>query len=284
MEYLEIRSPLAEARIYTQGAHVATFHPKGQREPVLFLSQKSHYQAGTPIRGGVPVIFPWFGPHAERADLPAHGLARTRKWTLREVREEPDGVVVVEWSMRDDEEMRQEWPHAFQLRYRVAIGDSLAMTLEVENRSSAPFRYEEALHTYLQVSDARAARVRGLKGTEYLDKVEGMARKTELSDRIEIERETDRIYLDTLSTCAIDDPGYGRTLEISKTGSHTTVLWNPWIGKAAALPDLGDDEWPRMICIETANAADNAVWLEPGARHEMSATVQVRALGNPSAA
>ena len=57
--------------------------------------------------------------------------------------------------------------------------------------------------------------------------------------------------------------------------SASTVVWNPWTAKAKAMADFGDDEWPGMLCIETANAADNTVTLAPGARHTMRATVAV---------
>ncbi len=278
LEFLEIRSAQAQARIYVQGAHVQSFQPTSQAEAVLFHSQKSFYEVGRAIRGGVPLIFPWFGPHPSRPELPAHGLVRTRNWQLDSVQEQQDGTVIVEWSARDDEETREQWKYEYLLRYQVTIGQELTMSLEVENRSSSAFVYEEALHTYLRVSDARNAMVRGLRGTEYLDKVEAMARKTEHAQEIAIEAETDRIYLDTEATCWIDDPSFSRTLEIAKTGSQTSVLWNPWIKKAAALADFEDNEWTRMICIETANAAENAILLEPGARHKMSAIVRVHPL------
>jgi glucose-6-phosphate 1-epimerase len=73
----------------------------------------------------------------------------------------------------------------------------------------------------------------------------------------------------------IEDPGWERRVVISKTGSATTVLWNPWVAKARAMPDFGDDEWPRMLCVETANAGEQALTLAPGATHAMTATLAV---------
>ena len=281
MQYLKISAAKAEARIFHQGAHIANFQPAGTAEPVLFLSAESVFRKGTPIRGGVPVIFPWFGPHPEKAELPAHGLVRTKRWELEEAAESASGVVKTVWSISDDEESRALWPHPFRLRLTVEAAESLHMTLDVENTSSESFTFEEALHTYLTVSDARTIRVRGLHGVEYLDKTAAMERKTERDENIRITSETDRIYLDTEATCYIDDPGFARTLEVSKNGSETTVLWNPWIGKSAALPDFGDDEWQRMVCIETTNAAGNAITLAPGATHRMTATVRVLPLHQP---
>jgi glucose-6-phosphate 1-epimerase len=73
----------------------------------------------------------------------------------------------------------------------------------------------------------------------------------------------------------IEDPGWGRRIQIAKSGSRTTVVWNPWIAKAAAMPDFGDDEWPGMLCVETANVGEQAVTLAPGATHVMTTTLEL---------
>ena len=281
MEHLQIRSAKAEARIFHQGAHIANFQPVGTAESVLFVSADSLFRPATAIRGGVPVIFPWFGPHPEKSELPAHGFVRTKRWELEEATESAAGVVRTVWIISDDEESRTLWPHSFRLRLTIEAAEALHMVLQVENTSPEPFTFEEALHTYLTVSDAREIRIRGLNGVEYLDKTAAMERKREREQSIRITGETDRIYLDTESACYIDDPGFARTIEVSKSGSKTTVLWNPWIGRAAALSDFGDDEWQQMVCIETTNAADNVITLAPGATHQMTATIRVLPLHQP---
>jgi glucose-6-phosphate 1-epimerase len=146
------------------------------------------------------------------------------------------------------------------------------MELSIQNTGAAPVTFEEALHTYLAVSDVRQARVEGLSGRDYLDKVDGMKRKTQ-SGPITITGETDRVYLDTPDTVTIQDPAAGRRITVSKERSASTVVWNPWLEKSKKMPDFGDYEWPRMLCVETANVAENALTLAPGARHVMRATV-----------
>ena len=83
------------------------------------------------------------------------------------------------------------------------------------------------------------------------------------------------MYLDTRASCVVDDARGRRRLVVDKQGSASTVVWNPWRDKTKAMSDLGADEWRSMICIETANAADDAVTLAPGARHEMRASISV---------
>ena len=131
------------------------------------------------------------------------------------------------------------WPHAFRVRYRCHSVDSLGMSFEVRNPGADPFVFEAALHTYFAVQDVRQVHVTGLEGADYLDKVAGFARRTEGREPIRITGETDRIYLNTRAACTIHDPGKRRRIGIAKTGSETTVVWNPWIDRARAIPDFG---------------------------------------------
>src|SRR6188472_2029775 len=89
-----VTSELASAEIYLHGAHLTAFQPRGAR-PVLFMSEKSHFDPAKPIRGGVPVIFPWFGPRAGSPDSPMHGFARIRPWELESCAPQADGSVRV---------------------------------------------------------------------------------------------------------------------------------------------------------------------------------------------
>jgi D-hexose-6-phosphate mutarotase len=271
---LVIRSKLAEARIYLHGAHVAHFQPHDQA-PVLFMSQKSLFAAGKAIRGGVPVIFPWFGGRTGHPESPAHGFARTADWQVESVSEDGDGVITAVFRLTADSDTHALWAYDFDLCYRVAVGRNLTLTLEVENTSSAPFTFENALHSYFTVSDVRQTSTSGLENADYLDKTDNFQRKNQGKDAIRITQETDRVYESTRKTCTIDDPGLHRRLIVEKSGSQTTVVWNPWIAKAAAMADFGDDEWPRMLCVETANAGANVITLEPGKTQSMRAVISV---------
>ena len=259
---ITVTGPHANATLYRHGAHVALFQPHGER-PVLFMNRESCFEPDKAIRGGVPVIFPWFGGHPTDRTAPSHGTVRLVDWNLVSTAQRPDGVVELLFALP---------PY---LHYRVAIGRQLAMTLEVRNTDPTPLRYSEALHTYFAVSDIRQVTVTGLEDARYEDAVEGVTDHLQGPGPIRFTRETDRVYLNTRATCVIHDPGWQRRIVVEKSGSDTTVVWNPWIAKAKAMADFGDDEWPLMLCIEAVNARVNAITLAPGQTHALQQTVRV---------
>ena len=266
----------AVAQVYSLGAHVAHYQP-ADGQPVIFMSGASRFAEGEPIRGGVPVCFPWFANHPDDPSLPLHGLVRQVSWKIQDVSQDEHGVSI-DYVFRDNGRTRQVWPHAFVANMHVTLSDTLMQRLRIKHRGtpeSEPFAFDSALHTYLAVNDVRDVSIAGLEGATYIDKTDNLARKQQGDKPIRIESETDRIYIKSPSACTVDDPNNQRRIVIEKTGSDATVVWNPWIDKAKAMPDFGDDEWPNMVCVETCNVADHRVTLEPGQTHEMSATIRV---------
>ena len=274
LERLVLSAREGEAIVYLQGAHIAHFQPQGAR-PVLWLSSHSRFEAGRPIRGGVPICFPWFGPKAGSPEAPLHGFARILPWTIRAVTPGADGSLRAVLDLPASAAARGGFPHELSLSLGVAVGRSLRMELTAGNTDAAARTFEAALHSYFAVSDVRQVRVHGLEGTAFVDKTAGMARKPGEDGPIAVAVETDRVYLGTGSAVTIEDQGWKRRVAVHKSGSATTVVWNPWVAKAKAMPDFGDDEWSGMLCVETANAMDDAVTLAPGATHVMTATLSV---------
>jgi len=272
---VRVHTNLCQAEIYLHGSHVTHFHPQSQPKPVLWMSAKSHFAPDKPIRGGVPICFPWFGPKADDAKAPAHGFGRLMEWKLDGSKQNTDGSVSISMSLESDEKTRQFWPADFVARHVVTVGRTLTMALVVTNTGSAPARFEAALHTYYAVGDVKQVSVSGLENASYLDRLKPGERFRQNNQPIRFVGETDRTYLDTTATVTIHDPVLGRTIVVEKTGSRSTVVWNPWIAKAKAMPDFGDDEWPGMLCVETANVAENAVTLQPGSQHAMTASISV---------
>jgi glucose-6-phosphate 1-epimerase len=277
LERARITGPRAEAEVYLQGAQVTRWQPRGAKI-VLFVASRAVYAPGKAIRGGVPLIFPWFGPHATDKSKPMHGFARSRAWRVTATDTAPDGTVTLELGLDDDDATRALWPHPFRARYRVTVGDTLGLSLAVANTGKAPFTFEAALHTYFTVGDVRTAGVRGLENTTFIDKVDGFTRKRHGAEPLILTGETDRVFLGTRATCVVEDPALRRRLSVDKTGSASTVVWNPWAAKCAEMADMGPDDWRSMICVETANAADDAVTVAPGATHTMTATIREEAM------
>ena len=270
----KIATDAGTAEIYLQGAHVTRWQPASAAHPVLFLSDKSHFEVGKAIRGGVPLVFPWF---AERkGGLPGgmHGFARTLPWEVVAAERRPEGVAL-SFKLLPNQTTRDVGFDHFVLVYEVVVGATLTLALEVENVGDTPLTFEEALHAYYSVSDVRQIEVSGVDDTEYLDRADNAKRKHAGPGAIRFEGETDQLHLNTQAAVTISDPEWKRRIVIEKRGSEGTVVWNPWQAKAAALADLGGDAWPHMVCVEPANAAENAVTLSPGAVHTMGITVRV---------
>ena len=267
---LAVETHLARAEIYLQGAHVTAFAPRADA-PLLFLSRASRFAPGVPIRGGVPLVFPWFGRKADDAEAPLHGPARCLSWRLEGAAAEA-GAVELTFALTKVSAAR--WPDGAVLRYRVEIGAALGLGLEVENRGAAPIRFEDALHTYLAVDDVEQIHVTGLEGAAFLDETEGFARKRAGTEPLVLRGETDRVYDDTRAPCVVWDPRAHRRVTITKTESDATVVWNPGAARARALPDLGDDEWRNFVCVESGNVGRGAVTLAPGARHRLAVRIR----------
>jgi glucose-6-phosphate 1-epimerase len=264
---LEVATALASAQVYLHGAHVTAYAPRGSA-PLLFLSRASRFAAGVPIRGGIPLVFPWFGRKVDDPRAPLHGLARCLPWRLDDVAMDATGVVELVFDLADVPAVG--WPAGCALRYRVGIGTALQLALEVTNTGPLPITFEDVLHTYLAVVDAERIRVTGLEGASFLDETDGFARKREGVGPLVLRGETDRIYDDTRAACVVWDPVARRCVEIVKTGSDATVVWNPGAIRAQALADLDADEWREFVCVESGNVGHRAVTVNTGGRHRLT--------------
>lgn len=270
---IEVKTDWGFAEIYLHGAHVTDFRLNKQ-PPILFLSQCSRFANNQAIRGGVPVIFPWFGP---REGEPMHGFARLTDWNLHETAALPDGGASLRFSLPNVAGAGM-WSD-FSANYVVTITDKLTMELVITNTSSdQQLSFDNCLHSYFTVGDITKVAVRGLKGATYLDKADGYAQKAEAPDEIVVSGEVDRTYLDTTSTVEILDRSLKRKILVEKSGSNSTVVWNPWIAKAQQMPDFGNDEYKEMICVESGNVARNKLTLPPSRSHVLKVTVSATPL------
>jgi glucose-6-phosphate 1-epimerase len=256
----------ATAQVYLHGAHVTSWVPAGGSE-ALFLSRAASFAPGAAIRGGVPVIFPQF---AALGPLPKHGFARTQPWERVDDADRPGAVRLC---LRDSAATWAIWPHAFLAELAVELGaDWLSIALTIQNTGDAAFAFTAALHTYLRVGDVRRATIEGLHGIRY--RVTGEGERIDEEREVAVRGALDRVYLHAPAELRVHDARNGRVFRLRSEGFADTVVWNPWAEATAALPDMEDDEYLEMLCVEAAQVGA-PVRLEAGERWTGSQRLQV---------
>lgn len=271
---VRIRTPWSAAEIYLSGAHVTHFQRNGE-PPLLFVSRQSHFAAGQAIRGGVPICFPWFG---NRAGEPSHGFARSATWQLLKTVVAPEGVVTLTFAL-PPVPGRDAWK-PLRTEFTVTVAGTLTMELTVANNSGGgPLEIENCLHTYFHVGDIAQVSLAGLQGLPFDDFAAGAtgARRMENDPVLRIVKETNRVYPAHTGAVEIHDVSLHRTIRIEKSGSNSTVVWNPWTTQK--LPDDFDPaEHQNMVCVESGNVKQDKITLAPGLTAALKVVLSSRSL------
>jgi glucose-6-phosphate 1-epimerase len=262
--FLQIRNRFAEATIALQGAHLCHFGRLGET-PLLWLSESAVFEAGKAIRGGVPVCWPWFGPHPLDSSLPNHGFARTADWDVLQVNERCDGATEAVFQLLDTPKSRLLWPYRFRLSLKMVIARNLTLELTTENCDEEVFEIGSALHTYFSISGIEDVAISELAGVRYFDQLDGTYKLQAIAVRFS--GETDRVYLNPPGTITLEDAQ--RKVNIRSRGSRSAVVWNPWAKKSRTFSDMRDDAYKKMVCIETANALEDKRLIAAGERHTL---------------
>ena len=252
-----VSNKLCDAVVTLNGAHVCEFTPKGGR-PLLWMSKAGYFETGKPLRGGIPVCWPWFGGKIQ----PSHGFVRRKQWDVESIKAEADGSNTITLLTVSDGSVK-EWPFKAECRLTLRAGAKLDVSVTTTNTDAKTIVYSGALHTYLPVSKITDVKVSGLEGASFTDTL-NMTKHVQ-EGPISFGTEIDRIYYPTTAVCVIEDAGAGRRIRVEREGSHSSVVWNPWIEKSKKMPDYGDEEYWTMVCVESANAWDDSVTLAPGA-------------------
>jgi glucose-6-phosphate 1-epimerase len=278
---IEVDTALATASISLMGGQVLTWHPKSQQEPVLWVSKLAQYVPGKAIRGGVPICWPWFGAHPSDSHLPGHGFARVVQWEVASTNIDGSGVVEVELTLAESDSLEElrpsDWPASVSLSANIRIGEKLEITITTTNNSEREIRLTEGLHTYFYVSDIENVRVLGLDDCEYVDLTDGNQRRQQ-SGPIVFEGELGRIFVNCDNTSVIEDRKLARAIQVAGAGSRSIAVWNPWLETSSKMSDLGKEGWRSMVCVETANALENAVLIKPGQHHTTKVIYSVTTL------
>ena len=266
---MEISNDYARSTISVYGGQVLSFQPVNQTE-MMFLSSQAYYQQGKAIKGGAPVCWPWFGPDPE-ARRSSHGFVRNRLWKMTEVVSTQDGATKVTMGLTDTADTREIWDYAFDLAIVITVGSSLTIELVTRNTGKESFSITQALHSYFNVGDINKVRVLGLADKSYIDKVDEGKEKTQ-TGAVSFSEECDRIYLDVPSELVIEDADLDRKIKITATNSNTAIVWNPWAEISANMADLGEQDYQKFVCVETANAANEVIEVAAGSEYKMTAS------------
>lgn len=280
LDVVELTTPASICSVALHGAQVLSFRPRGGRD-WLWLSGKARWNVGSALRGGIPLCFPWFGPHATERSFPAHGFARTRLWQLVGVEEIPEAKLQAVFELRADGQTLPLFPYDFAARTTVVVGDDLELSFEVVNNGGAEaFDFELAMHSYFSVSDIGAVAVEGLDGVSFIDKVAAGARHRQAAGVLAISGEVDRVY-DSGGPLALIDSGHP-TLRLQGQELASAVVWNPGPARARALGDLEPEDYRRFVCLELGNLGAQRITLAPGAHHRSSLQIRNEELGSRS--
>lgn len=267
--FVEINTPNAKAQISLYGAQLVSFVPVGQQD-IIWMSERSLFEEGKAIRGGIPLCFPWFGPHATDKTKPQHGFARLQYWEVKTVEETADEEIMIELILQQSESSLALWPYAFNAIAQFIIGKNLAVKLTVSNTGNESFEYSDALHTYFNISNIDTIAIEGLQDAAYYDAF-GTNLKTQHPALLYFNTETNRRYVNTTADCIIHDEGRNRKITVAKTGSKVTVVWNPGEETTKTISDMLPEGYKTFVCVEPANAYPgiDMITLAPGQSHSL---------------
>ena len=278
---IEIDTQLATATVSLEGGQVVAWHPKSQCEPVLWVSKLAQFVLGKAIRAGVPICWPWFGAHPTNSQVPGHGFARVVPWIVESTSVDATGIIDIKLKLADSEAADQlrpaDWPKSVSLSAHYRIGETLEVSLTTENNTEHKIHFTEGLHTYFHVSDVENVQVLGLDECVFVDLLDGNQRRQQKGP-ITFGDEVGRIFVSCKKTTVIEDRKLGRAIHVVGAGSSSIAVWNPGLTTASKMPDLGSEGWRTMVCVETANALENALQIKPGCCHTITATYAVEAL------
>lgn len=272
---LHIEHPKFFAEVCLQGAQLTQFKP-AEKAPLLWLSPVAEYKEGQSVRGGVPVCWPWFGnlkknPASVQDNMPpseiAHGFARQLPWTVQSIKESCHNVTVV-MTLTDSSATQAMFPHAFNLTLELKLSESIELTLTTHNLSQNTFKFSQALHTYLPVTNIKDCMILGAQSQSYIDALDNWKEKKQIG-AINIQQEVDRLYFGRAEYSVISP---SRHIHVS-SNSESSVIWNPWIEKSRRLSQYPDDGYQTMVCIESANIMSDHVSLDPMAKQSLKVKI-----------
>lgn len=267
----------ANATVSLFGGHVLSYIPAASNKDLLWLSSQAIFDNKSPIRGGIPVCWPWFAaysssnftnPLSNVNELPNHGFVRTQFWQLVDVQEIQQNNMLVETVLRLSPSKIDIYDayKDLNLILELSIGADLRVSLITRNKGQTNVQITQALHTYYHVDDVSCTRVEGV--SENYDDKPSATKNMKTTLPYVFEEEVDRIhYLTTPKTNTAQvihlvNDDKGERQQIENYGNDSVVIWNPWKEKSITMDDMADDGYSSMVCIEAANT--KATSIAPG--------------------
>jgi len=267
VKIIRVANKTAEAGISLYGGQLLWFKPVGEKE-VIWLSELALFDKTKPIRGGIPICWPWFG---NTGGEQTHGFARNVDWTFIGHEETEDSVVIT-LGLTECEETKAIWPHKFDNLLKFEIGKELKVSLTSTNTDDHDWSYSGALHSYLEIGDIDTISVTGM-GNKYIDGVQGYV-PAEGSDVLTIDSETIHIYTEPQNPIIVDDKSNQRNINVVNEGHDAAVIWSPWEAQSVAMGDMRDDGYKVMMCVESAIYSE-FIKLAPGESHALSTILSI---------
>ncbi|BBP47082.1 D-hexose-6-phosphate mutarotase [Thiosulfatimonas sediminis] len=280
---IEVDNDYATARMTTHGATVLSYCPKDSKgkagEDLIWVSDNAIYDNKTPVRGGVPICWPWFGaykaefnsPLEDGAEPQGHGLVRKKSWHLARIETLKNGATLVEFTTQADAETRAIWPYEFLLSLQVVVGETLGLTLTTSNLNPIPLKITEALHTYFKLPINAKLLVDGLQGAEEIDTLKDNQSR-DVTEKLLVKPPMDSVYLQVQPTLTVSAGGKP-ALQIEASNAASSVLWNPGPETVKGFKDIHPDHWTQFVCIENGNIWDDAVTIAPEGKHRLQIAI-----------
>lgn len=258
---LRIHNHAGLATIAIQGAHLTEFAPVGG-DNLIFVSREETYKRGKAIRGGVPICWPWFGPHPNDSSAPAHGLVRAVDWDYEVVSDEDERTDVRFTYVTTGDQTGFNFKAKAELL--VSVGSTLVVSLTTTNLDDKPFQLSQALHTYFNCRNIKDVAIHGLNGFPYMNKLTSTPET--ISGDFKFDQEVDSVVQDQGQPISVSGLGHSN-FSMSRQGSRSLVLWNPWIETAKGLSNFNDLEYKNMFCAEACNALEDSRLVKPNTSH-----------------
>ena len=269
-----IQNDFADAEIYLLGGHLTHFQPK-EEEKVIYDGKESYIVPPKSAHFGIPICWPWFGPHPTDKTKGQHGFARNSLWDITETEILEGGQTSVTLRLQENKETLKQYPHSFKLELTFTIGKTLQVELKTTNTSNATMPITQALHSYFYVDSLQDICIHGLEGRTFIDQLDNDIYKEE-PDTLLFAQSLDRIYIPTSDTCEIIDTKLKRKIRIEKEHSNSTVIWNPWENNT--LHDIKEGQYSKFVCIETANVKEDIVTLNRGESYTLVQKISLESL------